>query len=95
MSRQSWMRDFGTRGAVIAALVLLAAFGFCIFEGDHDGDHHAGPLHVCLAMLATSLARASTVTLFVTGSAVMLSVPRVATVILGVALPPPKFIVSR
>ena len=95
MSRQLWMRDFCTRGAVIGALVLLAAVGFCIVAGDHDGDHHAGSLHVCLAMVAASLAPASTVTLFVTGSTVILSVPRVATVILGVALPPPKFIVSR
>ena len=95
MSHQPCMRDFWTRGAVIVALVLLAAVGFCLFQGEHDGDQHAGSVHVCLAMLASSLAPIQVIALFVAGSAVMLSVARVTAVTLGVALPPPKFTVSR
>ena len=94
MSSQAWTRDFWTRGAVVAALVVLAAVGFCIFDADHDGNHHAGSLHVCLAMLAASLARSPFIELLVVASAVILSLPRLTAVTLGVPVPPPKSTVS-
>ena len=82
------------RGPVIVTLVVLAIAGFCLFDGDQDGDHHAGPLHVCLAMLVNSLMPAGIVALLAAGTAIVLATPRVATVSLGVALPPPKSTVS-
>lgn len=78
------------RGALILALVVVAIGGFCLLDGDHDGDHHAGSLHVCLAMLVNSLKPAAIVALLVAGAAAVLGTPRLATVSLGVALPPPK-----
>lgn len=89
LTRSCW-----TRGAVVATLILLAAVGFCMFEGDYDGDHHAGSVHVCLAMVGNSLARTAVIELLVAGSAVVLSLHRLTVLTLGVPVPPPKFIVS-
>ena len=94
MSRQRTAKTRVVRGAVIVALVVLAVAGFCLFDGDQDGDHHTGSLHVCLAMLVNSLMPAAVVALLATGTAVALITPRLATVSLGVALPPPKSTVS-
>ena len=95
MSGQPRTRTFWARGAVIITLVLLAVVGFCIFEGDHDGDQHAGSLHGCLAMVVSSLARIPSTALLATGCAVTLFVKRLPAVTLGVAVPPPKFSFSR
>lgn len=92
--RKPGTREFGVRGALIVALVLAAAGGFCMIDGDHDGDHHAGIVHVCFAMLAASFAPIFVIALLVAGSPVILSPPRAATVALGVLVPPPKFAVS-
>jgi hypothetical protein len=94
MSGHPWTRSRWTRGAVVATLILLAAVGFCMFEGDYDGDHHAGSVHVCLAMVGNSLARTAVIELLVAGSAVVLSLHRLTVLTLGVPVPPPKFIVS-
>ncbi|HET7380316.1 MAG TPA: hypothetical protein VFJ24_09770 [Gaiellales bacterium] len=88
---------FWTRGVVVAALVVIAAVGFCMFESDHDGDHHhvgSGSIHVCLAMLASGLAPLAFTALLAVGSAIVLPAPRWAIVTLGVALPPPKSTIS-
>ena len=90
MSRRPLTQTFWRRGAVVAALVLLAAVGFCLFEGDHDGDQHAGPVHVCLAMLQSGLVRIPVVDLLVIGGAVILSAAGLTAVTLGVPVPPPK-----
>ena len=82
------------QAAVIVTLVVLAIAGFCLFDGDQDGDHHAGSLHVCLAMLVNSLMPAAIAALLAAGAAIVLATPRVATVSLGVALPPPKSTLS-
>jgi len=89
LTNRSWRR-----GAVVAALVLLAAVGFCLFEGDHDGDQHAGPVHVCLAMLQSGLVRIPVIELLVIGCAVFLSASALTAVTLGVPVPPPKLILS-
>ena len=94
MSRRSTATKRPMRGAVIASLIVLAIAGFCLFDGDQDGDHHAGSLHVCLAMLVNSLMPAAIAALLAAGAAIVLATPRVATVSLGVALPPPKSTVS-
>ena len=94
MNRQSWLGGFWARGAVIAIVVLLAAVGFCLFEGDHDGEQHMSSVHVCSAMVVSSPAPASIAALVVIGGALMLSVPRVPAVTLGVPVPPPKLSVS-
>jgi hypothetical protein len=94
MSRQLVMKTFWGRGAVVVALVLLAAVGFCTFEGDHDGDQHAGPVHICLAMLESGLVRIPVIELLIIGSAVILSSSGVTAVTLGVPVPPPKLAVS-
>jgi hypothetical protein len=93
MSGHPSTRSFWTRGAVIATLILLAVVGFCLFEGDYEGDHHAGSLHVCFAMVGSSLARTAVIELLVAGSAVNLSLHRLTVMTLGVPVPPPKFIV--
>jgi hypothetical protein len=86
------MESRWTRGAVAAALVLFAVAGFCLFEGDHDDDH-AGPLHVCLAMLAT-VVRIPVIELLVVGGATMLAGFGLPAVALRVPVPPPKLTVS-
>ena len=93
MNRQSWLGGFWARGAVIAIVVLLATVGFCLFEGDHDGEQHMSSVHVCSAMVVSSPVRAA-IALVVIGGALMLSVPRVPAVTLGVPVPPPKLTVS-
>ena len=92
--RQTTAKSSLSRGAVIVALVALAITGFCLFDGDQDGGHHAGSLHVCLAMLVASLVSAGIVALLAAGTAVSLQTPHVAAVSLGVALPPPKTAVA-
>ena len=94
MMRQTTAKVGLLRGAVIVALVALAITGFCLFDGDQDGDHHAGSLHVCLAMLVAGLISAGIVALLAAGRAVPLQTPRVMAVSLGVALPPPKTAVA-
>jgi hypothetical protein len=78
------------RGVVIVTLILLAAVGFCVLEGEHDTDHHAGAVHLCLATVSDTLARFPVVTLLVAGSAVMMSLHRLTMMSLGVPVPPPK-----
>jgi hypothetical protein len=94
MSRRTLPKAVWRRGAVVATLVLLAAVGFCMFEGDHDGDQHAGPVHVCLAMLQSGLVRIPVIDLLVIGGAVMLSAGGLTAVTLGVPVPPPKLVIS-
>lgn len=94
MSRRPLTRTFWRRGAVVATLVLLAAVGFCMLEGDHDGDQHAGPVHVCLAMLQSGLVRIPVIDLLVIGGAVILSAAGLTAVTLGVPVPPPKLVIS-
>lgn len=94
MSGQPSTRSFWARGGIIATLILLAAVGFCMFEGDHDGDHHAGSVHVCLAMLGSGLVGSPVIELLVAGSAVILSLRRLTVMTLGVPVPPPKFTAS-
>lgn len=94
MRRPPLTKSFWRRGAVVAALVLLAAVGFCLFEGDHDGDQHAGPVHVCLAMLDSGLGRIPIIELLVMGGAVILSASGLTAVTLGVPVPPPKLVIS-
>lgn len=94
MSRRPLTKSFWRRGAVVATLVLLAAVGFCMFEGDHDGDQHAGPVHVCLAMLQSGLVRIPVIELLVIGGALILSASGLTAVTLGVPVPPPKRAVS-
>ena len=93
MNGRAAIGSFGAGGVLIVALVLLAAVGFCLFEGDH-GDHHASSLHVCSTMLVGSATAASIVVSVVAGGALMLSAPRVTAVTLGVPVPPPKLSVS-
>jgi len=90
MDRQRWLGGFWARSAVIATVVLLAAVGFCLFEGDHDGQHHLSSVHICSAMAVSSPMPASLAALVVTGGVLMLSVARVTTITLGVPVPPPK-----
>ena len=94
MNGRPLTQSFWRRGAVVSALVLLAAVGFCLFEGDHDGDQHAGPVHVCLAMLESGLGRIPVIELLATGCAVILSASALTAVTLGVPVPPPKLILS-
>lgn len=94
MSRRPVMKTFWRQGAVVAALFLLAAVGCCIFEGDHDGDQHAGPVHLCLAMLETDLVRTAVIEFLVIGPVVILSASGLSAVTLGVPVPPPKLVVS-
>ena len=95
MNRRRLTNSFWRRGVVVAALGLLVAVGFCLFEGDHDGDQHAGPVHVCLAMLESALGRIPVIQLLVVGSAVILTASGLTVVTLGVPVPPPKFTVSH
>ena len=94
MNRQSWRGGFWARSAIIATVVLLAAVGFCLFEGDHDGEQHMSSVHVCSAMAVSSSAPTSVAALVVTGGSLLLSVPRVTAVTLGVPVSPPKLPVS-
>ena len=94
MNRRPLTKSFWRRGAVVAALVLLAAVGFCLFEGDHDGDQHAGPVHGCLAMLQSGLVRIPVIELLVIGCAVILSASALTAVTMGVPVPPPKLSLS-
>ena len=94
MSRRPVMKTFWRQGAVVAVLVLLAVVGFCMFEGDHDGDQHTGPVHVCLAMLESGLVRIPVIELLVIGGAVILSASGLTAVTLGVPVPPPKLGIS-
>jgi hypothetical protein len=77
------------------ALVVVSVAGFCLFEGDLDGDHHAGSFHVCLAMAVSGLMPASVAALLVAGTALSLTALRAPAVALGVALPPPKSLRPR
>jgi hypothetical protein len=94
MNRQATMHSIWARGALIATLVVLAVAGFCLFDGNQDSDHHAGSLHVCLAMAVTGLMPAAVAALLATGNAVGLTPPSVAAVALAVVLPPPKSFIS-
>lgn len=94
MSRRTMTNSTWSRGALVVALVALAVAGFCLFEGDQDCNHHAGSLHVCLAMAVTSLMPAAIAASLASGSTVALIAPRVAAVALAVVLPPPKSFIS-
>lgn len=78
------------RCVVIVTLILLAAVGFCVLEGEHDSDHLAGSVHLCLATVSDNLARFPVVTLLIAGRAVMMSLHRLTMMSLGVPVPPPK-----
>jgi hypothetical protein len=88
LTKSRWMQ-----GVVIATLVLFAVAGFCMFEGDHDDDH-TGPVHVCLAMLATGVAPIPVIELLVIGGATILAGFGLPTVALRVPVPPPKLATS-
>jgi hypothetical protein len=81
-----------TRSVVVATIILFAAAGFCMFEGDHDDDH-VGPLHGCLAML-TTVVRIAVIELLVIGGATTLAGFGLPLVTLRVPVPPPKLAVS-
>lgn len=90
MSGQPLTKTFWRRGAIVAAVVLLATVWFCVLGGDHGCDGHAGPVHVCLAMLESGVVRVPVIALLVIGGAITLSGSRHTTVTLGVPVPPPK-----
>lgn len=95
MAREAWTRGLWGRGVLITALLLIAAAGFCMFEGAHDGDHHhAASVDLCSAMVAASFAPIVLIALLAAGAAVILSAPRAPSVTRGVPVPPPKFIAS-
>jgi hypothetical protein len=85
------MTGYKARGVVIATLILLAAVGFCVLEGERDSDHHAGSVHLCVATVSDDLARIAVVEPLAAGSAVILSLDRLTMMSLGVLVPPPKF----
>jgi hypothetical protein len=54
-------------GVAVAAVVLIAAAGFCLFDTDGD-DHDAVGLDLCVAILAVTLSAALFIALGVVGS---------------------------
>ncbi len=94
MNHQWWLGGFWARSAVAAVVVLLAAVGFCLFEGGHHGEQHMSSIHVCSTMVVSSPMSTSLTSLVVTSAVLMLSAPRVTCVTLGVPDPPPKLSIS-
>jgi hypothetical protein len=85
-----WMlrsRDRKLLGLILVVLVL--AVGFCIFDGDDDGDGHAG-LDLCLGMLVTSLTVVFVTRLPLAGSTAAFLLAPVLDVSSHVPAPPPR-----
>ena len=96
MTARAWTTGFCGRSAVIAAVILTAAIGFCLFDGDHDGDDHVGSVDLCGAMLPATFMPVLLMGLFVAGATVLLTGGgHLVTVPLGVPHPPPKPVFFR
>jgi hypothetical protein len=80
-------RDRKLLGLILVMLVL--AVGLCIFDGDDDGDGHAG-LDLCLGMLVTSLTVVLIARLPLSGSTAAFLLAPVLDVLSHVPAPPPK-----
>jgi hypothetical protein len=95
MRRHSWTKGFSGQGAVITLVILTASIGFCLFECDHDGDHHIGSVDLCGAMLPATFAPALRIGLFGSGLAALTAGPRPVAMALGVPHPPPRLVSFR
>lgn len=88
---QSWWMSSG----VIAAAVLIAGVGFCLFDADHgDRGDHGAQLDLCHALVASVLTLPMLIGLAVNGWVTTVRPARVRVRFLQVPAPPPKAALS-
>ena len=75
----------------MAASLLVASVGFCVFDADHGGQaDHAIPLDLCDALLASALTLPVLIGLSVNGWVTTVRPARVPVRFLQIPAPPPK-----
>ncbi len=75
----------------MATVLLFAAVGFCVFDGDHSANgHHAMPLDLCLLLLVASTSLPLLARLPDAGRASVSLTVTVTPIALSVPAPPPK-----
>ncbi len=75
----------------MASVLLVAAVGLCVFDGDHEGGgHHPMPLDLCLLLLVASISLPLLARLPDAGRASMGAPVALIAVTLSVPAPPPK-----
>ena len=84
---QSWWISIG----VIAASLIIAGVGFCLFDAYHGGRaDHGMPLDLCHALLASALTLPVLIGLSVNGWVTTVRPARVPVRFLQIPAPPPK-----
>ncbi len=84
---QSWWSSIG----VIAASLIIAGVGFCLFDADHGGQaDHRIPLDLCYARLASALTLPVLIGLSVNGWVTAVRPAHVPERFLRIPAPPPK-----
>jgi hypothetical protein len=84
---RSWWISTG----VIAASLLIAGVGFCLFDADHDAlVDHGMPLDLCHALLVSALTLPVLIGLVASGWVTTVRPARVPLRFLQIPAPPPK-----